>query len=352
MSYKNILIVKLSAIGDVVHALPVAYALKQAYPQAKISWIVEKAAYELLTNNPNIDEVIIFEKQKYKSLAGFMANGPAFIGWLRQQKYDLVLDLQGLFKSGMIAFCSGAKTRLVYENTREGSQWLSTRIVGAFAKEHVVDRYLDVVRALGCSVRDPIFTLQHTVKEKELTAKIAAQAGFNIDSTYAVLILGANWPNKIWPFTHYAALCKQLWDDKMIPVLIGTKGEEKLAREIERVAEILPVNLTGKTSLKQLSYIMKKARIVIGGDTGPLHLAAAVGTPVVALMGPTDTRRNGPYGKGHSFIVTPRDCAGCWQRRCPKKLDCLAAISPKEVYEHIHKVLYKGEPDANRIHGD
>lgn len=348
MIYKNILIVKLSAIGDVIHALPVAQALKTCFPQAKVSWVVEKAAYDLLTNNPYIDELILFEKQKFKSIGGFIFESPAFIQFLRSKKYDLALDLQGLLKSGLIAYLSGASKRLVYENAREGSHLLSERVVGSHAKGHVVERYLDVVRALGCSIEQPVFSIVHTQAEIDLTGKIASQAGFQLNSRFAVLILGANWPNKIWPYQHYAHLCNRLWEEGIIPILTGSQGERKLAEQIIALTEIPPVDLTGKTSLKQLAYVLKKASVVVGGDTGPMHLAAAVGSPVIALMGPTDIERNGPYGKGHVAIVTPRDCAGCWQRQCPKQLDCLDAITPQQVYDQIQKTLVQGENDDRR----
>lgn len=343
MDYKNILIVKLSAIGDVVHALPVAHSLKKNYPHAKITWVVEKPAYDLLTNNPDIDEIIIFDKPKFKTLAGFIQYAPEFVKELRQRKFDLALDLQGLFKSGMISYLSGAKTRFVYENTREGSQLLSTRILGKYRKEHVVDRYLDVVRALGCEVQAPEFTLQVTPEEVAKTKAIAAQAGLDLEMSYVVFALGANWPNKIWPFEHFAALGEKLYDNKIIPVLIGGPGDKVMAESLAAITNIPPIDLIGKTTLKQLTYVIKKARGFVGGDTGPMHLSVAAGTPTLALMGPTDIIRNGPYGTKHSSLITPRDCAGCWQRKCPKKLDCLAAIEPDVVYQAIMELMHRGE---------
>ena len=341
MNYKNILIVKLSAIGDVIHALPVAHSLKQNYPDARITWVVERPAYDLLTNNPDIDEIIIFDKPKFKTLAGLFRHAPEFISLLRQKKFDLALDLQGLFKSGMISFLSGASTRFVYENTREGSQLLSTRIAGEYQRGHVVERCLDVVRGLGCQVGKPVFTLNVTPSEADLTKRIAAQANFDIEKPYVVFALGANWPNKIWPYEHFAKLSERLYDENIIPVMVGGKGDQVLAELIASMAKVPPIDLTGKTTLKQLAFIIQKARVFVGGDTGPMHLSAAVGTPTVALMGPTDIIRNGPYGQEASTIITPRECAGCWQRKCPKQLDCLQSISVEQVYEVVQGRLKK-----------
>lgn len=341
MNYKNILIVKLSAIGDVIHALPVAHSLKRNYPQARITWVVEKPAYDLLTNNPDIDEIIIFDKPKFKTLSGLIRHAPEFVRLLRQKKFDLALDLQGLFKSGMISFLSGASERLVYENTREGSQFLSTRVLGKYRTGHVVERCLDVVRSLGCQVNEPVFTLNITGDEAELTKKIAIQAGLNLEKPYVVFALGANWPNKILPYEHFAELSDRLYRDNIIPVMIGGKGERVLAELISAITSIPPVDLTGKTTLKQLAYVIQKASAFVGGDTGPMHLSAAVGTPTVALMGPTDKIRNGPYGQESSAIVIPHDCAGCWQRRCPKKWDCLQSIPVDQIYDAVQVRLKK-----------
>lgn len=342
MDYKNILIVKLSAIGDVVHALPVAHSLKKNYPHAKITWVVEKPAYDLLTNNPNIDEIIIFDKPKFKTLAGFLNHAPAFVKELRQRKFDLALDLQGLFKSGMISYLSGAQKRLVYENTREGSQLLSTRIVGEYQHGHVVERYLDVVRALGCQVESPEFTLQVTPEEVMKTTAIVGQAGLDMEKPYVVFALGANWPNKIWPFEHFAALSDKLYDNNIIPVLIGGPGDKVMADSLAAMTSIPPIDLIGKTTLKQLTYVIQRARGFVGGDTGPMHLSVAAGTPTLALMGPTDITRNGPYGTKHRSLITPRDCAGCWQRKCPKQWDCLAAIEPDVVYQAVMQLIDRG----------
>jgi heptosyltransferase-1 len=339
MTYKNILIVKLSAIGDVIHALPVANALKKCYPEARITWVVEKAAYDLLTNNPDIDEIIVFDKPKFKSFSGFISHAPSFISRLREAKFDLALDLQGLFKSGMINFLSGAETRLVYENTREGSHLLSKRIVGDNSKGHVVERCLDVARFLGCKVDTPVFTIVVPPEQQILTKRIAAQAGLDIEMPYVVLALGANWSNKIWPFEHFATLSDQLYSDNIIPVMIGGPGEQIVAEQILARTRIPPIDLTGKTTLKQLAFVVQQASAFVGGDTGPMHLSAALGTPTVALMGPTDIIRNGPYGQGHIPVVVPHDCAGCWQRTCPKKWDCLKAIAVEQIYEAVQTLL-------------
>lgn len=339
MTYHNILIVKLSAIGDVVHALPVAHALKTCFPTARITWVIEKPAYDLLTHNPDIDEIIVFDKPKFKSAAGFIQHAPDFIRELRSRHFDLALDLQGLFKSAAIAFVSGAPKRLVYENSREKSDWFSQRICGPNCHGHVVERYLDVVRALSCESGEPVFSFVLTPREQEMAVAAAAQAGLDINQRYAILAPGTNWPNKCWPTTHFTALCDRLFAEGLIPVIVGGTKDHQLYGAIAGAAIVPPVDLIGKTTLKQLIHIIRSARVFVGGDTGPLHLAAAIGTPVVGLYGPTDTSRNGPYGKGHTTLVADHQCAGCWQRSCPRGEDCLSVISVPAVYEAIKMLL-------------
>lgn len=339
MSFANILIVKLSAIGDVIHALPVAGALKQHFPQARITWVVEKPAYDLLTNNPHIEEIIIFDKPRFKTLQGLCQNAPAFIQNLHSRRFDLALDLQGLFKSAAISYLSGAPRRLVYCNTREMSHLFAQKVCGPHAKGHIVEQYLDVVRALGCHVQQAQWAIQPTIAEQQSAEAIAMQAGFSLDEPYVVFAPGANWPNKRWPADHFAAIADWLASQGYKAVIVGGPGDQELARAIMAGAAVKPTVIVGQTTLKQLAYITSKARALIGGDTGPTHLAAAMKTPVIALMGPTDAQRNGPYGQLDRALATTHSCHGCWKRSCSKNLDCLAGISVESVRTALAKLL-------------
>lgn len=340
----NILVVKMSAIGDVIHALPVSYALKESFPQAKVTWVVEKAAQDLLINNPYIDQVLLFEKNKFRSVGGLMRNLPSFSAILKQGKFDVVLDLQGLAKSAAIAYLSGAKIRLGFCNMREFSHLVSRPVCGPNQNGHVVERYLDVVRELGCKVRDVKFPVHITEQEETTALQIVRQAGMDINSPYVILAVGANWPNKRWPASYYAQLVDLLYERNVIPVVVGGPGDRTIAEEIISAANIPPVDLIGKTTLKQLAYIIKNAKALVGGDTGPMHLSAGLGTPVIALMGPTDINRNGPYGPGHIALQVSTSCSGCWKRQCPQQKDCLGAIAVSEVYESITTLLKAGKP--------
>ena len=336
----SVLVVKLSAIGDVIHALPVSYAIKETYPRAKLTWVVEPPAYDILKDNPYIDNIIIFEKKKFKSFKGFLKNYGPFNKILRGDKYDASLDLQGLFKSAAIAWSAKAPIRLGTCNMREMSNKVSKPVIGPHAKGHIVERYLDVVRELGCKVEKVVFPMN--ISERDAQAAIGAmeQAGAHMENPYVVLAVGANWPNKRWPTRFYARLSDWLYNLKIIPVIIGGGAMDgQLAADIESMAEIPPINLVGKTSLKQLAYVIQNAQAVVGGDTGPVHLAAGLGTKTVMVMGPTDANRNGPYGQLENAIEARRPCKYCWKRACPKGLECLSVIHPEAVEEKLKKLL-------------
>ena len=336
----NILVVKLSAIGDVIHALPVSHAIKETYPEAHLTWVVEPPARELLVDNPYIDEILVFEKKKFKSLGGFLQNIGPFKKRLQIRQYDAALDLQGLAKSAAIAWLSGAPKRLGTCNMRELSNHVSQPVVGPHAQGHIVERYLDVARALGCTVDEVVFPMVVSERDVAISRAILQQAGVPEGIAYAVLAVGANWPNKRWPVKSYAALSDWLYSQKIIPVFIGGGTVDTgLVADIAAAAEIPPINLVGKTSLKQLAQIIREGKFTIGGDTGPVHLSAGLHQPTIMLMGPTDANRNGPYGQQQNAIEVDRPCKYCWKCACPKGFDCLANITVEQVKKKINEVL-------------
>ncbi len=337
---KNVLIVKLSAIGDVIHALPVSYAIKETFPAAKVTWVVEPPAFDLLKMNPCVDKIILFQKKEFKTFSGFVKKFFPFKQEIQSENYDAVLDLQGLFKSAAIAFFAKSNIKLGICNMREGSDKVSKPVVGENFQGHIVQRYLDTARAIGCKVTEIKFPLQVPEVEQKKAAAILQHAGFREGNEYAVLAVGANWANKRWTVENFSALSDWLYDQKIIPVMIGG-GDVDFGRagEIESLTEIPPLNLVGKTNLMQLTSIIQNAKFVVGGDTGPVHLAAGLKVKTIMLMGPTDANRNGPFGQIENAIEVDRDCKGCWKRTCPKNEDCLEKISLDQVQEKILQEL-------------
>lgn len=337
----NILIVKLGAIGDVIHALPVAHALKSGFPDCRITWVVEKVSQELVSANQYVDETIVFDRPKRKMWKHIRAYAPDFITALRSRNFDLSLDLQGLFMSAAISRLSGASRRLVCYNAHEICGWMGIRLNRPNRTKHMVEQYQDVVQALGINNPEIDFGLQISDEVVTETAALAKSAGLDMQQNYIVLAPGANRPNKRWPVDHFAVLTDKLFDDRLIPVIVGGLGDDYFADEICKACIIPPIDLTGQTTLLQLADLIRHAKLVIGGDTGPVHLAAALHTPILMLLGPTDPKRNGPYGQDNAVLTVPYDCAGCRKRECRYGKDCLASISPEVVYREAVKLLKK-----------
>lgn len=333
---KNVLIVKLSAMGDVIHALPVSYAIKETFPDAKVTWVVEPPSLPLLKMNPCVDKIILFKKKDFRSLKGFMREFFPFKHELQQQDYDAVLDLQGLFKSAAIAFFAKSNIKLGICNMRELSDKISTPVVGENAEGHIVERYLDTARAVGCVVGNVTFPIQIPVEESEAARKIMEHAGIRDGNPYVVFVVGANWPNKRWPTENFAALGDWFYQLAVVPVLIGSGDlDAQRAQEIESKMEIPPINLVNRTNIPQLAHVLRSSRLVIGGDTGPVHLGSALGVRTIMLMGPTNATRNGPFGQVQNAIEVERPCKGCWKRACPKNEICLEKIPVSFVEEQI-----------------
>ncbi len=337
---KNVLIIKLSAIGDVVHALPVSAALKETFPDAKITWVVEPPAYDLIKMNPCVDKIILFRKKDFRTLKGFAKLFLPFRREIQSETYDAVLDLQGLFKSAAIAFFAKSNIKLGICNMREMSDKISKPVVGENFQGHIVERYLDTARALGCKVEKVTFPLIVPPAEIKRADTITNHLGLRAGNSYVILAAGANWANKRWDVKYFAEIGDWLYDMNIVPVIVGNGAVDvQRAAEIESLMEIPPINLVNQTNLPQLTHVIKNSRAVIGGDTGIVHLAAGLKIPVVMLMGPTDANRNGAYGQPQNSIEVDRDCKGCWKRACPKNLDCLENISPAQVKEKISAAL-------------
>lgn len=333
---RNVLIVKLSALGDVIHALPVSYAIKETFPEAKVTWVVEPPSLPLLEMNPCVDKILLFKKKDFRSLKGFMREFFPFKHELQEQSYDAVLDLQGLFKSAAIAFFAKSNIKLGICNMREMSDKISTPVIGENSEGHIVERYLDTARAVGCVVDKVVFPIQVPVEESEQAREIMERSGMREGNPFVVFAVGANWPNKRWPTENFAKLGDWFYNLAVVPVMVGSGDlDAQRAQEIESQMEIPPINLVNRTNIPQLTHVIRSSRLVIGGDTGPVHLGAALGVRTIMLMGPTNYERNGPFGQLEHAIEVERPCKGCWKRSCPKKEICLEKIPVSFVEDKI-----------------
>lgn len=342
MEYKNILLIKMSSLGDILHTLPFAAALRQRFPQARITWLVHPQFAGFVPDAPVIDEVLYFDKVKFNkmTLSDKVKYFREMRSLLHSKHFDLVIDMQGLFKSAVLAAISGCSNRIGYAEMREGSGLVSKAIIGGHSKEHVIERYLDVARYLGAkidSLDDVQFPLPDLSKETASVQEKLRQLGWN-GGEYIVIVPGARWWTKEWPVEHYVALIKKIIAEGISIVLAGGPDDKTKGQAIvKQCADSLVIDMTGQTSLRELAALIKGCSFYISADTGPLHFAAALKKPLIAMYGPTKADRTGPYGsKNSTVLLSTAKCAGCLKKKCDD-WHCMHDITPEMVYEIYQK---------------
>jgi heptosyltransferase-1 len=338
LSEPRILLIKLSSLGDVIHALPTLEALRSLYPQGRLTWLVENTYAPVLAGHPALDEVWPVPRPRLGS-GRFLENAHEVfqvVRRLRQEPFDLVIDLQGLLKSAFWVALTRAERKVGYDRTREFSYLALTERLAPFDPEaHAVWRYLNVARHLGAPAAPPLFRLGLNLPED--LRPLLPETG----QPLAVLHPGARWPTKLWPGAHWARLAEWLAREKGFQVILtGSPGDRKLVEEIVAQAEVPLLNLAGRTSLAELASLLQKARIAVTTDTGPMHLACALGTPVAALFGPTAPWRTGPFGEGHEVVRLTLPCSPCFRRQCPEPR-CLTELTVTSTQEAVEKILVR-----------
>jgi lipopolysaccharide heptosyltransferase I len=321
-SKMRILIVKLGAIGDVVHTLPALAALRRAMPAAHIAWAVERGgAAKLLQGNPCLDELIELDLRGWRqSLTNTETQTEIRQAmWrLRKNPFDLSLDFQGLMKSATVARLARVPRRIGFARTalREpASALLLTERVEADDRGHIIEKNLQLVRHLGCEVSGAYeFPLALSEAEEAFADAQAARH----DGRFAILNPGGGWPTKLWEPAGFGAIADRLYEIEGIrSVVTYGPGEEALAAEVAANAKTGAASPLD-TTLKQFFALARRARLFLGGDTGPMHLAAAARAPVVAIFGPTAARRNGPFDPNDRIVERDDlDCrTDCYRRSC------------------------------------
>ena len=326
----KILIVKPSSLGDVVHSLPFLNAMKTCFPEAEIHWVIAKGLEGLLDGNPMIERLWVINKDAWKKIdnaKNTVTEISNLFKKLKTEKFDLVIDLQGLLRSGIITSATRAPVRIGFQEAREGSRFFYTNKVTGGKDIHAVDRYLKIASFLGCDVSRVSFPFP----EESFSTFNSQLLTLNLPGEYAVLVPGARWKTKRWPAEKFGELASRL---PVQSIIVGSKADKDSADVIVSLSAGKAVSLAGKTSLKELIAVMRKAKLVVSNDSGPMHIAAALGIPVFAIFGPTDPRRTGPYGKGHTIISTAMPCAPCFKKTC-EDVKCLEGLSVDKVFEII-----------------
>jgi heptosyltransferase I len=330
MSESRFLLVRLGSLGDIVHALPAAAAIRDTFPDARIDWLVDSKWTRLLEGNPDLSNVISMEG---KRTAGIFAA----VRQLRAAKYTHAIDFQGLYKSALLAFASGASRRIGFQSSyaREGlaSVFYTDRLNPR--GPHKVDHNLTLAERGGAQAENPRFSLTILPEDNERVSRELAAHGLQ---EYFVLNPGGGWRSKCWPAERYGLLHRQLAARHGLRGIVTFgPGEEELAQEIIRASgEPAPVALP--LELGPLMAALRRAKFVVSADTGPLHLASALGAPVVGLFGPTDPVRNGPYSKEDVVVRNPRFSETTYRRGASYSPSMLS-IKVEQVFEAVERRL-------------
>ena len=310
----EILIIKLSSIGDVVHTLPSLDALHNIYPQANITWLVEEDASTLLEGHPYLTRLIVSQRKRwiaqFKRPSLWVATVQQIIGFVKEVRsanYDLVIDFQGLLKSGLLVFLCRGKRKVGYDKSRELSYlFLNERYPPGPVEQHALEKNLSLVKAStaagATSNRDHeenrSCSIAISENERGKVDGFLKHHGIIESKPLIVVNTMTRWETKLWDFHNFARLADQLIDKYDAQIIFS--GQKNDSPSIEKIISLMgqqAVNASGETSIKELACLLERAHLMITADSGPMHIAAAMGTPVVALFGPTAPWRTGPYSK-------------------------------------------------------
>ncbi|MBU2614859.1 MAG: lipopolysaccharide heptosyltransferase II [Elusimicrobiota bacterium] len=330
----KILIIKPSGIGDIVHSLPVIYGLKKLYPDVKIDWLVFSKFAKILHNIPQVDELIQWDRQ------GGLKEYREVIKLVRSEKYDLLIDLQGLMRTAIVSYFSGAKKRIAVSLLREFA-WLLEKPVERFdARQNAVDRNYGVVKCLaeGKELPKPseyLPWMRFTEKEKSTAEELLGPG-----KTFVLFVTTSRGLHKVWPYRNFTNLIKlALSEYDFIPVFLGMKGEEDYVHKISGSLNTEYIDLTGKTDLRTACAVISRCKLVVGNDTALIHIAAALGVPVIGLYGATDPAQVGPYGEKNTVIINKLSCWPCGIKSNCKVNRCMMGILPEDVFTAMKKYL-------------
>ena len=343
VAQKKFLLIKVSSLGDVVHALPALATLRTNHPSAYIAWLVEEPYRVLLHNNHDLDEIIVIRTRHWRKNWTLKTLGEIrdTIALLRKRQFDIAIDLQGLIKTGLIALLSGAPQRLGLhrKNCRESLNALFSNKRASFVEKgaHVVNIYLNLVRLAGGTKPAP--QPQPLEAPEETKAKVDVFFQENTDLSEKPIVVinpGAGFPTKLWKLDRFAKLADRITAEQGFNVLLAWgPGEKEMA---ELISGLMTENswIAPKTSIQESIALFRHAALMISCDTGPLHLCAAMGIPTVSIFGPTDPGRNGPYGPNHQVVFKKLPCSFCWKKTCAIKThDCMEQIEVDEVFQAV-----------------
>jgi heptosyltransferase I len=337
---RRIALLKPSALGDIIHSLPVLSALRRRFPDAHITWVVNRAYESLLLGHPDLSATIPFDRgAARKSWLAAIVSYVRFGVELRRQRFDLVVDLQGLLRSGLMTRATAAPRRVGLSCSREGASRFYTDVVdvpGGLNGSHAVDRYWRVAQAFGVGDGPRLFR----VPVPDDARRRAASALCGLPRPWLAFGVGSRWETKRWRPAHFASLGRRAQAEfGGTIVFVGTPDEAALAAEASVGLAGPVLDLSGRTTLPELAAVLEVCDAMVANDTGPLHLAAALGRPVVAPYTCTQARLTGPYGS-RGAVETKVWCAGSELQRCPR-MECMDELTPDRLWPPLAGVLNK-----------
>ena len=322
----NILIIRTSSLGDIIHTLPAFAALRKNFPAARVTWVVERKGKDILELVPGIDEIIV-------------VGSPGWRGRLKK-KDQTAFDFQGLLKSGLIARLSGSRKRLGFHrhNLKEPSAALfyTDRLEEISETDHVIGKNLGLLRLAGISEDKYEFPLEIPAALRNSVMEKIRVPDARPDSKLVLFNVGAAWPTKRWFPESWIAVLNDLKSESLFPLLLwGTPEEESLAR---RVNQATGVPLAPFLSVQESLALIEESSLVVSGDTFALQAACALDVPVVGIFGPTTPKRNGPFHSGDKFVYHEIACSACYKRSCDS-MDCLKLVRPEDVTALVRQTL-------------
>lgn len=340
----KILIVQPSRMGDIIFALPAVVEIKKKYPYAHISWIADERCADIIKDNSLIDNLIVFDRQKISfSYIREMKKS------LRAQKFDLSIDFHGLFKSAAIVMMAGAKIKLASSSTngmREFSWLFSKEIKPENKISHCIERHLAVAKYLGCDFDTDKLDFHLEIKDKYINEvkEILKKENVDLNKKFVLVHPGGGWISRRWQSEKFAKVIDLINDKYDVNVMLiggkeGGASEKGLDEEIVSMLEDKKViNLTGKLTLKQLMALFTMTDLFLANEAGPMHIATALKVPSIAILGPTDAKRTGPF-RGKTIVVQKKvSCQPCRNRSCTK-VDCMKLISVEEIFDLVQRHL-------------
>ncbi len=334
---KRILIVNVNWIGDVIFSTPFIKAIRDAYPDGYIACLLHPRCVDILKGSPRVDEIIVYDEEgEHKGIIGKLM----LILYLRKIRFDIAFILHRSFTKALLTFLAGIKERIGYPTKNRG--FLLSRTINLPDEEvHKVEYFLGLAKGTGIKVRENSYEFFVQDADRESIKRFLRKHGVADDDRLVVLCPGGNWGSKRWPKKSFAKLADMLAENLSAKIILsGAKKDAVLAEEIRLMMKSIPVISCGLTTLKELGALLERADLVVANDSGPMHLAVAMKSNVIALFGPTSPGLTGPYGKGnYSVIWKTEECeVPCYDVTCTDNR-CMKLITVEEVFEESEEML-------------